>query len=53
MSLAYHEHECPHCGEATTHHTFEHEKEGDDVTFWCRHCERDVEGTIGTRVIRA
>jgi len=53
MSLAYHEHECPHCGKTTTHHTFEHEQEGDDVKFWCRHCERDVEGTIGARVSRA
>lgn len=47
MTLAYHEHECPHCEETTVHHIFRHESEGDTVRFWCSTCEDDVEGTIG------
>lgn len=44
--LDYHEHECPNCGQRTTHHVFDHEQQGDEVDFWCRHCEEDVTGTI-------
>jgi predicted RNA-binding Zn-ribbon protein involved in translation (DUF1610 family) len=47
VTLAYHEHECPDCGDTTVHHTFSHESQGDEVEFWCRHCEEDVTGTIG------
>ena len=44
--LDYHEHECSECGQRTTHHTFDHEDQGDEVEFWCSHCEKDVTGKI-------
>ena len=50
MTLPYHEHECPDCGNTTVHHMLSHESKGDEVDFWCRHCEKDVTGTIGVFV---
>jgi len=47
VSIQYHEHECPHCGNTTVHHKHPHESEGDEVQFWCQHCEEDVTGKIG------
>jgi len=48
MTLAHHEHICSECEQATIHHIWHHESEGDTVTFWCTHCEKDVQGTIGS-----
>ena len=49
-NLNYHEHECPDCEETTVHHKHCHESEGDEVRFWCEHCNADVNGTIGEYV---
>jgi predicted RNA-binding Zn-ribbon protein involved in translation (DUF1610 family) len=51
ISLPHHEHECPDCGNSTVHHVHDHEQKGDEVKFWCRHCEKDVTGTIGEFVV--
>ncbi|MUW13742.1 hypothetical protein GJ633_03015 [Halorubrum sp. CBA1125] len=47
MLLSDYRHVCGECGLETVHHKHPHESIGDRVKFWCEHCEKDVEGTIG------